>query len=78
MTTKTITLSDVEAAFHDLDAASQEYVLNHVQSVPEAYLYYTNHWVWKNDSDEQNRQRAIDTVYSAMVAIKNDTYGLRD
>ena len=78
MTTKTITLNDIQAAFFDLNAAQQEYVLNHFQSVPEAYLYYTHPWVYKNDSEEVNRQRAIDQVHGALVALKNDTYGLQD
>jgi len=73
-----LTLTDVETAFHALNASQQEYVLNHVQSVPEAYLYYTNHWFYKNASEEFNRQRAIDQVYGALVAIKNGTYGLQD
>jgi len=78
MTTKTITLSDIQAAFFDLNAAQQEYCLNHMQSVPEAYLYYTHHWAYKNESEETNRQRAIDTVYASIIALKNDTYGLQD
>lgn len=76
--TKNLTLNDVQSAFFDLNAAQQEYCLNHMQSVPEAYLYYVNHWMYKTDSEEVNRQRAIDTVYGSLIALKNDTYGLQD
>lgn len=76
--TKNLTLNDVQSAFFDLNAAQQEYCLNHMQGVPEAYLYYTNHWFYKNASEEFNRQRAIDTVHGALVALKNGTYGLQD
>jgi hypothetical protein len=73
-----LTLADVQNAFVALDAKTQEYALENVPSVPEAYLYYSTHWFFKNETEEVLRQRAIDQVHGAYVALKNDTYGLQD
>lgn len=72
-----ITLTDVQQAFADLPANLQEYALYEIPSVPEQYLYYVNHWHFGQDSEEVNRQRAINDVYSWFVSLKNGTYGLQ-
>ena len=73
-----LTLADVQKAFVALDAETQDYALANVPSVPEAYLYYSTHWFFKDDTDEVLRQRAIDQVHGAYVALANNTYGLQD
>ena len=71
-------LFDVESAFLDLTDSEQKWAMENVPSVPERYLYYSGHWVYKEDSEQVNRQRAIDEVYGAFISIKNDNYGLKD
>jgi len=76
--TAALTLTDVQNAFVALDAKTQEYALENVQSVPEAFLYYSTHWFYKFESEKELRQRAIDQVHGAYVALANNTYGLQD
>ena len=72
------TVFDAEAAFLELTDSEKRWANIHIPSVDETFNYYATHWVWKNDSEKVNRQRAIDQVYGAFVAIKNDNYGLKD
>lgn len=73
-----ISLNDIQTVFAALPAKLQDYSLENVPSVPEQYIYYTNHWFFRDDSEELNRQRAINDVYFWHVALRDGTYGYQD
>ena len=70
---KTIDL--LESAYTSLSDDLKDYHDKHCWNYEQAYLYYSEHWAYKDRSDEQIANMAIDHVLTTINNLNNGTYG---
>lgn len=69
------TIELIDKAYESLTDDLKDYHTKYCWNYEQAYLYYSEHWAYKDRSDEQIVMMAIDHVLTAIHALKTGTYG---
>lgn len=68
-------IKEIQEAYDSLSDSLKDYHNKHCWNYEQAYLYYSEHWAYKDRSDEQIAMMAIDHVLQTIASLKDDTYG---
>jgi len=69
------TIKKINEAYSTLSPSLKDYFDDNCWNYEQAYLYYSEHWGFKDRSDNQLAMMAIDHVLSTINALKDNTYG---